>query len=365
MQFETRKEEFLKVLQIVQNAISQKNTLPILSNMLIETQENNLKLTATDLDIGITSYVETKAKEQGAITVPAKKLLDIIKELPSNDNVSVVLKKNNMITIDCGKSHFKIIGLSKDEFPQIPAFKNKESIIVPQKLLKEMLSMTTFAVSKDETRYVLNGVLAVIDKDSLQFVATDGRRLALAKKTLPKKTTITKKIIIPSKTVQELIRMLGDEGNVTILFSDSQIFVDLGKTQVISRLIEGEFPNYEQVIPNETSEKIKINREEFLAATKRANLFTNPDSLAVRLDVSKQKMVVSKNAPYIGEVKEEIGVQYKGKNLSIGFNPVYLIDVLKSLDDETIEFELDDSEKPGVIRKNSEYTYVVLPMQLT
>lgn len=365
MHFEINKDDFLKGLQTVQNAISQKNTLPILSNLLLETDKEDIKLTATDLDIGILSMVPTKAKSQGAITIPAKKLVDIIKELPDTNNVTILLKKNNMITIDCGKSHFKIIGLPKDEFPQIPEFKNKETLTISQKLLKEMLELTSFAVSKDETRYVLNGVLFVIKKAEMQLIATDGRRLAMAAKKISGKNEVDKKVIVPAKTIHELLKMLQDEGKVEIVFSENQIFFDLGKTKVISRLIEGEFPNFEQVVPKERSDKIKINRGNFLAATKRASLFTNPDSLAVKVDVSKNKMILSKNAPYIGEVKEELGINYGGRNISIGFNPAYIIDVLKNLDDEEIELELEDSDKPGVIRKGNEYVYVVLPMQVT
>jgi len=364
MQFEITKQDFLKGLQSVQSAISQKNTLPILANLLLETDKNMIKLIATDLDIGISARVPATIREEGAITIPAKKFLDIIKELPEEDVITISLKKNNMLSIDGGKAHIKIIGLPKDEFPQIPEFKNKETFAIPQVILKEMLSVTSFAVSKDETRYVLNGVLFIAHKDKIQIVATDGRRLAVATKILAEKTVIDEKVIIPAKTVQELGRMLADTGDVTIAFSENQVFFNLGEIQIISRLIEGDFPNFEQVIPKEKEEKVKINRENLLAATRRANLFTNPESLAVKLDIAKGKLTVSKNAPYVGEVKEELGIEYNGKSLSVGFNPAYLIDVLRSLSDQEIFFEVDDADKPGVIRKGAEYTYVVLPMQV-
>ena len=159
--------------------------------------------------------------------------------------------------------------------------------------------------------------------------------------------------------------MLADEGNTKIIFSENQVFFDMGTVNIISRLIEGEYPNHEQVIPAEQKEKVKIHREAFLAAAKRANIFTNPESQAIKLDISRNKVVISKNAPYIGEVREELDAFYGGGTLTIGFNPVYLIDVLKILDDEDIALEVDDADKPGVIRKGSEYIYVVLPMQLT
>ena len=179
---------------------------------------------------------------------------------------------------------------------------------------------------------------------------------------LPK--TLERKVIIPAKTVNELGKLLGEEGDVKICFGNNQISFDMGLTKVVSRLIEGEFPNYEQVIPKKVKDKVGIGRPKFLSATKRAALFTNHDSLAVKLELAKDKMVLSKSAPYIGEAREEIGVDYKGKDLAIGFNPDYLVDALKNITEETINFEVSDAEKPGVIRIGSDYIYVVLPMQL-
>ncbi|MDD5173276.1 MAG: DNA polymerase III subunit beta [Candidatus Omnitrophica bacterium] len=363
MKFETTKEVLIKGIQEVQSAINPKTTLPILSNILIEVGQNNLSLTATDLDIGIVSTISVKTGSEGVITVPAKKFFDIIKELPDGE-VSISVKKNNLVWIECTSCVFKIMGLPKDEFPQLPDFKDKDSITMQRARLKKMLSMTSFAISRDETRYVLNGVFFVIRPTYIRIVATDGRRLAMVEEKNQSPKTHEKKVIIPAKTITELLKLLGDEGEVKICFGNNQVLFDMGNTKVVSRLIEGEFPNYEQVIPKEAKDKISIARAKFLAATKRASLFTNPDSLAVKVELAKDKMVLSKNAPYIGEAREEIGVDYKGKDLAIGFNPDYLIDVLKNINDEMVPFEVVDAEKPGVIRIGSEYVYVVLPMQI-
>ncbi|MFA5255634.1 MAG: DNA polymerase III subunit beta [Candidatus Omnitrophota bacterium] len=363
MKFETMKEVLIKGIQEVQSAINPKTTLPILSNILIEVGQNNLSLTATDLDIGIVSTISVKTGSEGVITVPAKKFFDIIKELPDGE-VSISVKKNNLVWIECTSCVFKIMGLPKDEFPQLPDFKDKDSITMQRARLKKMLSMTSFAISRDETRYVLNGVFFVIRPTYIRIVATDGRRLAMVEEKNQSPKTHEKKVIIPAKTITELLKLLGDEGEVKICFGNNQVLFDMGNTKVVSRLIEGEFPNYEQVIPKEAKDKISIARAKFLAATKRASLFTNPDSLAVKVELAKDKMVLSKNAPYIGEAREEIGVDYKGKDLAIGFNPDYLIDVLKNINDEMVPFEVVDAEKPGVIRIGSEYVYVVLPMQI-
>jgi len=365
MKFKLNKNDILKTLQNVQSAISSKNTLPILSNILLEAQKNNIKITATDLDIGISSKADIKPEIEGAITIPAKKIFDIIKELPEDNPITISTKKNNVVTIESGKILFKIIGLPKEEFPQPPTLKNKDTITLPQKFLKNIIQMTVFAVSKDETRYVLNGVLCVIKNNTISLIATDGRRLAVIEKKLPNKTTNEQKVIIPTKTIQELSRLLEEEGEAEIAFGENQILFNFGNTTIISRLIEGEFPNYEQVIPKETKEKIVVAKKDLLAAAKRASILTNQDSMAIRIDVSKGKMAVSKNTPYMGEVKEELGVAYKGKELSVGFNPNYIIEVLKNIDSKEVGLELAGNDKPGVIRIGGEYVYVLLPMQIT
>ena len=365
MDISITKEALVEGIQIVQNAVSQKSSLPILSNVLLETENNNLKLTATDLDIGICATIPVSVGQGGAITVPAKKFFDIVKALPDGSEIEMSIKKNNFVTIKSGKAQFKIIGLPKEEFPQLPVFKDTESITIEQSSFKEMLNLTDFAISRDDTRYVLNGILLTVKGDQISVVATDGRRLAAISKSLPKKTLVDKAIIVPTKTVQEVKRMLADEGEVNIKFGDNQILFSFPGSFVLSRLIEGEYPNYKKVIPEKSPKEVKVSREEFLSAARRASIFTDQDSMAIRMNIKKKKMTISKNTPYLGEAKEEIDIDFSGdSDLEIGFNPRYLIDVLKSLADEEVVLEVNDPSKPGVIRKGEEYTYVVLPMQL-
>lgn len=362
MKIKVEKNILLAGIQKIQNVITPKATLPILSHFLIETQQDKIKLTATDLDIGINCVLPVDIQEQGAITVPAKRFSDIIKELPG-DMVNISTKKNNSVTIETNSCQFKILGLGREDFPRLPEFKEIEAVKIKQPVLKRMFSLTSFAVSFDETRYILNGILFKINKNSLTLVATDGKRLALAKDKIETQQDKVVQVIIPIKAVQELSRLLQEEGEVSVLFGNNQVLFDLGSVLLISRLIEGEFPDYQQVIPAQSENKIKVGREDFLLAIKRAALLTTPDYQAVKLEVFKNKLVVSKSTPDIGESKEEIAAEYTGRELLIGFNPYYLIDALKNLSDEKVELELTDSEKPGAIRLG-DYTYIVLPMRL-
>ncbi|MFH1460139.1 MAG: DNA polymerase III subunit beta [Candidatus Omnitrophota bacterium] len=369
MKIKTTKNVLANAVQTVEGAVATKTTLPILSNILIEAHKEKLIFNATDLDIGIIYQAVADVQEEGNITIPAKRFSDIVRELPEGDVIITVRKNYNMV-IDSQACSFRLIGLPKEEFPTIPKFTNKENITLEQKLLKKLLKKVSFSMSRDETRYVLNGTLFMLKNKTLRLVATDGRRLALVE--IKQSLEIEKKeVIIPVKTINELNKILQEEGQVKIIFTNNQVAFEFDGTTIISRLIEGEFPNYEQVIPKtkEKQEKIQIGKNQMLAAVKRASLFTSADSQSIKIDVFKNKLVISKTTPDIGEVKEEIPMEYKGKEITVGFNPNYLLDVLKVLQEENIDFEVIDAEKPGVFRESfdekGEYLYIVLPMQLT
>jgi DNA polymerase III subunit beta len=365
MEFTISKETLVSGIQIVQNAVSQKSSLPILSNVLIEAENGKIRMTATDLDIGISFSIETDVIADGAITVPAKKFFDIIRALPDESPVSISMKKSNYVTIKSAKAQFRIIGLPKEEFPNLPAFKDHDSVSIDQKTLKEMITLTDFAISKDDTRYVLNGTLLLVKSDKITMVATDGRRLATIEKDLDKKTLVDRSVIVPTKAIQEIKRMLSEEGEVQVKFSDNQIMFALPTSVIISRLIEGEYPSYKKVIPERTGSEVVVRREAFLNATRRASIFTDQDSMAIKFSIKKKKMIIEKETAYVGKVTEEIDIDFSGEQeIDIGFNPRYLIDVLKNLEEDDIIFEVSESTKPGVIRRGTEFTYVVLPMQL-
>lgn len=364
------KSNLLNGIQSVQNIVSSRINLPILTNILIETHDNQLRLVATDLDIGVSCLIPVNIVEQGGITVPAKRFADIIKELPDGQ-VTIAVKKNDMVDIECLNCHFKIMGVSKEEFPKLPEFKDKEAVSIDQGQLKDMLYLTSFAVSHEESRYVLNGILFELKDGVLRLVATDGRRLAFIEKKLPKDTKKEIKAIVPIKAVQELLRNLKEDGELSIVVSENQIIFEIQNVLIVSRIIEGEFPNYGQVIPKPSEKKMVVDREQFLASIRRANLLSTPDSQAIKFEIFPArgaanpagKVTISKTTPDIGEHREELTIQYEGKELIIGFNPHYLIDVLKNLKQSQIVLEVTDADKPGVIRLE-DYVYLVLPMRI-
>ncbi|HDZ77034.1 MAG TPA: DNA polymerase III subunit beta [Candidatus Omnitrophica bacterium] len=363
MKIQIFKDDLLNSIQIVQNIVNPKASLPILSNILLEAKDNKLKLITTDLDVGILVSIPVNIQEPGSITIPARKIFEVIRDLPSG-TVNITVRKNNIVIIESQKCQFKLMGLPKDEFPNLPTFEDKKVVKIEQKIFKEMLNLTYFSLSRDETRYILNGILMEIKQDTIKLISTDGRRLAVVERKLSTHTNQEIKIVVPTKTIQELLRNLKDDDILSIVLGLNQVMFDLSGMLIISRLIEGEFPNYQQVIPQPVDTKIKIDKGDFLLALKRASLLSTPDYQAVKLEVFKNKMVVSKSTPDIGESKEEIDIEYGAKELAAGFNPNYLIDVLKNLKSEDIEIELTDSEKPCVIRQEG-YVYVVLPMRLS
>ena len=359
------KDDLMKGIQAVQNSVSSKSTLPILSHILIEAKKNEIRLTATDLEIGVVMKIDGEVQEEGSITVPAKKFSEIAKELPAQQKILISVKKGQSITIEAGKSYFRLMGLGREDFPQLPDFSSKTDVIkVPQKLLKGMIQLTSFAMSHDETRYVLNGILFSFKDKALKLVATDGRRLAVVEKSLPE-GSVKRDLIVPMKTIQELNRNLSDEGEALFYFKENQLQITLGGLTIISRLIEGEYPNYEQVIPKKIKEELKISTQDFLQAARRASILTNQDSQSVKINIIKDRLIITKNTPELGEAREEVEVDYKGGELAIGFNANFLIDVLKNVDEENILFGFIDPEKPAVIRNGENYTYVVLPMQVS
>jgi DNA polymerase-3 subunit beta len=361
--FRVTKEKILDGLQRVQNVVSTRTTLPILSNTLLQAGKDNLSLTTTDLDLAVRSSVEAEVSKPGATTLPARKLFSILKEAPAAD-IEIEVDERNAASIRCGSSFYKIMGLPEEEFPQFPKAEEGKALKLEQAVLRDMLKKTAYAVSSDETRYVLNGVYMSFKADKLTVVATDGRRLALIEREIEVPKGAESELILPSKAVGELQRLLADTGDASLSVGENQIIFTLGDTILVSKLIEGTYPNFRQVIPTEAKERVQLERETLLAALHRASILASEKSQSVKLNFSKNTLTITATTPEVGEAKETLSINYKGKDVTIAFNPQYLMDPLRNLDADEVFIELTDELSPGVVKVNEPFLYVLMPMRL-
>lgn len=364
MKFSATKEKILEGLQQVQNVVSTRTTLPILSNVLLQAKEGTVNLTTTDLDVGVRGGFEANVDKAGATTLPARRLFTIIRELPSSE-ISVEVDGKNAASIRSGQSFFKILGLPEEEFPPLPKFENSKVVTMRQKDLRDGLRKTAYAISTDETRYVLNGVLFSFKENKLTLVATDGRRLAMVDIELEFPRSHEADIIVPTKAVTELQRLLGDDGDVKISVGTGQIAFDLNNTLLVSKLIEGNYPNYKQVIPSEAKERVTLERETFLNSLRRVSLLASDKSNSIKLNFSKNNIEITANTPEVGEARESLPVAYKGRDFSIAFNPEFLMAPLRNLAEDEIFFDLIDEMSPGVLKIQTPFLYVLMPMRVS
>ncbi len=366
MKFICKRSDLTHGIQTVLNAVSHRNTLPILSNILFELEDDLLRLTTTDLEVSIICQISVQVIASGSITIPAKRLAEIVRELPDSD-VTVSVSDNFLVTLVCEKSLFKINGLPKDDYPVLPKTKNEKGFSISKKQLHEMIKKTIFAVSTDETRYVLNGVLFTVDDDVMRMVSTDGHRLALIEQKLEKIPPQKFNYIVPAKALQELSKILDDEGDINIQLNENQIIFSNSEVVLMSRLIDGQFPNYNQVIPKETDKHINCPVNDLLAATRRVALMASDKSNSVKYTMSNNKLVITANTPEVGEAQEEMDIAYTGENISVAFNAKYVQDVLKNIVSADCVLGLSTSLNPGVFTPKEEdkkYVCIVMPMRI-
>jgi DNA polymerase-3 subunit beta len=364
--------DLLRGVTTVQSAVASKNTMPILANVLLEAKDKRLEFVATDLDMGIRCSVPAEIVEKGNITINAKKLSDIVRELPEA-TVELEIDDSHKMILVCQKSNFKVHGLPKDDFPILPEVKKDKVVKIKGSLLQEMIRKTIFAVSTDETRYVLNGVYFQVDGGKLRMVATDGHRLAFIQKKLEGKNDDKTSVIIPTKTLNELSKVISDLGKgkedeliVECYVTDNQIKFVIEGVEIVSRLIEGQFPNYEQVIPKESDKKIEASVSELASATRRVAILTSEKSNSIRYQAKNGKLTISSKTPDMGEAKEDIDVDYKGEEISIAYNSKYVLDVLKNVGTDTVNIELTQALSPGILRPkgDTDYLCVIMPMRV-
>ncbi|MBN1823874.1 MAG: DNA polymerase III subunit beta [Endomicrobiales bacterium] len=362
------KEELLKGTQTVQTVVSPRSTLPILSNFLFETEDKKIKLSSTDLEVGVSCHIKGEVIKEGSITIPAKRFADIVRELADGSDIEIRADETNQISMKSGKSHFILMGLPKSEYPVLPDFPEDKTFKINKNVLKSMLKKVSFAVSTDETRYVLNGVYFMAGDGALKMVATDGRRLAfVSSEGIDKK--IQQKVIVPTKAVNEIQRILSAEerdSEIKIGIGENQIAFQIDSITILSRLIEGTFPNYEQVIPKKHDIQIKVNVKETLSAVKQMSLLTTDKAAAVKFLFTRNVLRVSATTSGLGSGESETDIDYTGGNLEIAFNPSFLIDVFKNAEEDFVNFELTNSLNPALVSpsKNRNYLCVVMPMRL-
>jgi DNA polymerase-3 subunit beta len=364
MKFSVTKEKLLEGLQQVQNVVSTRTTLPILSNVLLQADSSEVHLTTTDLDVGVRGSCEAQVDKEGATTLPARRLFNIVRELPSSE-IQFDVDGKNAASIRSGQSFFKILGLPEEEFPPLPKFEDAKIVTIRQKDLRDGLRKTSYAISTDETRYVLNGILFSFKDNKLTLVATDGRRLAMVEIELEFPRSHEADIIIPTKAVTELQRLLTDDGDAKVSMGNGQIAFDLNKTLLVSKLIEGNYPNYRQVIPAEAKERVKLERETFLNSLRRVSLLASDKSNSIKLNFSKNNIDITANTPEVGEAKESLPVQYKGRDFSMAFNPEFLMAPLRALTEDEVFLDLIDEMSPGVLKIQTPFLYVLMPMRIS
>jgi len=368
MKLTIARDQLLNGLQAVHNIVAVRTTLPILSNLLLRAESGGLELTATDLDVTISCRVTAEVGRAGATTLPAKRLFSIVRELSVGD-VQVEVDDKNDCSLLVGPSFFKLRGLPAEEFPPVPNLGDRPRITLPQDKVKAMLRKTAFAVSVDEARYVLNGLFFSLKEHKLTMVATDGRRLALADEEVEVDPEKQAEFIIPSKALGELSRLLQDKGQVELAFAENQAAFTLTddkefKVLLITKLVDGTYPNYRQVIPGEAQERIPLAREEFQQALRRTELMTSEKNNSVKLSFERNRLTIIANSPDVGEAAETMAINYKGKELAIAFNPGFLIEALKALDNEEVFLELTNEFSPGVVKINGPFLYVLMPMRM-
>jgi DNA polymerase III subunit beta len=369
MKLTISKEQISNGLQAVQNIVSTRTTLPVLSNVLLQADGQWLDLTATDLDVTISCRVPAAVHQPGSITLPARKLFGIVRELPASD-IEISLTEGRQCAISAGSSHYKMFGLGADEFPPLPKIEPLRQATLPQEKFKALLRRTSYAISTDETRFVLNGIFVALKEHTVTVVATDGRRLALAEEEIDVPAASYGESIIPNKAIAELNRLLQSKGEVEIKFTENQAAFYLtdergAAIRLVSKLIEGNYPNYRQVIPAEVKERITLVREELLQALRRAELMTTDKANSVKLAFTRNNLAITANAPEIGEARESVAINYNGPDIAIAFNPIFMMDPLKVLENDEVYLELVDELSPGVIKIQGRFLYVLMPMRMS
>jgi DNA polymerase-3 subunit beta len=371
MEFSVAKADLLRELNLTQGVVERKATIPILSNLLLEVAGAGLRISATDLELGVRCGCQANVKKDGTGTIPAKRLLDIVRTLPDAEIRFKVLE-NHWVQMTCERSSFKLVGMAKDNFPLLPVVP-KPIATIPASAFTIMISKTIFAISNEESRYTLNGALLLLKPESLTMVATDGHRLAMIESQVQVGGLKNElRVLIPRKAMAELLRLLAEgESGVAVEFSkdESHLFFAAGQRVLIARMLTGQFPNYEAVLPRENTRIVELGKDSISAAIRRVALLADERSRAIRMQLDKGRVEIFSSSGEFGEAHEVLDAQYEGQALELGFNYQYLLDFLNVLGEGgKIRLELKDEQSAGQFRPAEEeayrYRYVVMPMRI-
>lgn len=368
MKIQIARQDLLDKVNQVKTVVSSKSALPILSHILMETRESSVRLSATDLKVSIEAVADCTVEDPGSLTVSSQRLAMILSELPNAD-ITLELGKNNVVSLSCGRIQTKLFSMAPEEFPPIRAFDNIEPLVLPQAMLKSMFGKTSFAICSDQARYNLTGILFEIKDEKIVVVATDGRRMSLCSEGEGVPQGVNMKVIIPGKMIAELERLLSGDGDVSVYIDESQTAFAFGTTRLVTGLIEGNFPNYEMVVPKKHDKEALINTAILREAVRRTRTMTNEKFNSVRFVVSSGIMALKVVTPEVGEYEEEIPIEYDGEKVEIAFNPDFVLDILRHIDTDMLCFILKDTTSPGVIKPYLEgpvdsYVNVIMPIRL-
>ena len=373
MEITVSRQELVRELTATQSVVERKTTIPILSNFLIEAEDDRLNITATDLDQAIRTSAEVKVKKPGACTIPARKLYDYIKLLPEGE-ISIKLLDNHWVQIRSGRSNTKMVGMARANYPQVPEFPTVAVTSIPALVLKTLISRTIFAISNEESRYTLNGALLVIKAESLAMVATDGHRLAYVEKPNEALEGISgeKRVLIPRKALQELQQLLSVSEAEKVEFADDEhtLFFRIGHRTLSTRKLSGQFPNFEAVMPRDNTKFAVVRSSELSAAIGRVAQFADERSGAIRMRLESNELKISANSAESGESEDTIDTPYASEPIAVGFNSGYILDFLKALGNEgEVRLEFKDSQSAGQMRPEDpdaeyKYRYVLMPMRI-
>jgi DNA polymerase-3 subunit beta len=364
MKITIKREDLLHSLQVIIGVVERRQTMPILANILMSTQNNILTMTASDLEVELISTITVDNADELSVTIPGRKLLDICRSLPA-DSIILLNHKENKVILTSGKSKFSLSCLPANEFPVIPNITGDHQVSISQPKLKQLIENTHFSMAQQDVRYYLNGLLLEIENNVLRAVATDGHRLAFSQDIL-NDTIISKSVIVPRKGVLELLRLLDGDNDITLELGENHVRIDFGNIVFTSKLIDGKFPEYGRVIPSDTSNHLTAEKDTLKTSLQRTAILSNEKYRGIRLIIKENEMILQAHNPEQEEAEETLDIRYSGNNIEVGFNVTYLIDALAAIDSQEVRLSMVDGNSSCLIcdPNNEDTKFVVMPMRL-